>query len=190
MTTHDDPIFDAWWIECPAGESRESAAGSEGHVEPDLRDASGASRTFRWGPSGFPGRRSPRQREAPATPSFPTVHQSILHEVALPRLRAFSLRMEAAGHETTIDARLGEDPACLRMRLRPALGPFDVPEGAGSVLEFVLDADPSDSATARIWLDAFDTAPAESIRPPGGAVTEAWVDHVVLDFVRRALAQH
>jgi len=95
--------------------------------------------------------------------------------------------MDAAGHETIIDARLGERPACLRMRLRPALGPFDVPVGAGAVLEFVLDSEPSDSATARVWLDALDTAPTESLRPPGGEVTAAWVDHVVLDFVRRAL---
>lgn len=213
MATRDDPIFDAWWLDCPAGSASSEASQPAanvaeqpavrvedkvaGEVGEPLAVQSGErpaidveeSRPFRWGPAGFPSRRPQPARTAPAVaPQAATpIRESILHEVALPRLRSFAQRMDAAGHETIIDARLGERPACLRMRLRPALGPFDVPVGAGAVLEFVLDSEPSDSATARVWLDALDTAPTESLRPPGGDVTAAWVDHVVLDFVRRAL---
>lgn len=196
MTKQDDPIFDAWWLERPVGASAHPNVehSARPNVEPSARPnvepevpSDPVRSAFRWDPAGFPIRRSVPAPRPPAPDAERAVHQSLLHEIALPRLRAFSVRLEAAGHETTIDARLGERPACIRLRLKPALGPFDVSRGAGSVLEFVMDAEPSESATARVWLDTFDTSPAESLRPPGGLVTEAWVDHVVLDFVRRSL---
>lgn len=200
MSTREYPIFDAWWIRCPAAPAPESAelhgheavssSLDEGQLPaPEVSKPEVASNEspFRWGPAGFPSRRPRPARPAAPFVDRPAVHESIVHEVALPRLRAFGRRLEAAGHETTIDARLGESPACVRLRLRPSIGPFDAPAGAGSVLEFVLDSDPLDSVTARVWLDAFDTGPTESLRPPGGVVTEQWVDHVVVDFVGRAL---
>lgn len=201
MSTREYPIFDAWWIRCPAASSAESVeipdtlAPAVDEQRPSPPAASkpedpSAEAPFRWGPAGFPSRRPRATRPAAPLLGTPTVHESIVHEVALPRLRAFARRLDAAGHETTVDARLGERPACVRLRLRPLLGPFDSPAGAGSVLEFVVDADTSDSVAARVWLDAFDTAPTESLRPPGGVVTEEWVDHVVVDFVGRALNSH
>lgn len=90
-----------------------------------------------------------------------------------------------ARHRTLLDDRLEATEPCIRFRLIPRYGPFDDrPKVAGSVLELMV----SDSVvTARIWLDPLADEPTKEIDVDPSALSEAWIEGILVDFVSKSL---
>ena len=137
-------------------------------------------------PKRGPGPRPDGRRRAVSTDSSDAASQ--LRSLLVPRIVSLSGRLSAARHGTTVDDRLAQHPPSLRFRIEPWHGPFD-PEGVrrGAVLEVVLEGGLGGSVAAHFWLDPLSATPTERRGVPAHEVTGAWLDTVLLDFVRKAL---
>ncbi|MGE0159647.1 MAG: hypothetical protein AB7T31_09550 [Gemmatimonadales bacterium] len=84
---------------------------------------------------------------------------------------------------------LGEDPALIRLELRPWKGPFDhAPGGPFSTMEIELEEGDAASVAFRMWIDPTVT-PSEEARLLAIKVGAAWIEESALRFVERVLAR-
>jgi hypothetical protein len=110
-----------------------------------------------------------------------------LRALFVPRIEALSQRLVIARHRTTLDDRLGESPPALRFRVEPWHGPFDDPEGRrGAVLEILADGPRPRTVAGRLWFDPLSKTPSEQREVAADALTDAWIDELLLDFVGKA----
>lgn len=128
-----------------------------------------------------PGRRpSRRSTDGPG-------EASPLRSLLIPRLERLGRRLAAERHGTTVDERLGSDPPSVRFRIDPRPGPFDLDERRGAVLEVVQEGGPDGVVAGRFWLDPTSGGPTERRGVPAGEADGAWLDSLLIDFVRKAL---
>lgn len=159
----------------------------EGRAQPDALDdllatAPGGSR-----------KRAPAAEERDAEPDAveaPPGTAGFLRALVMPRIEALSHRLVVAHHGTALDDRLDESEPVLRFRIEPWSGPFDeAEERHGAVLEIVTDGPRARWITGRLWLDPTSHAPSELVEVAVAALTEEWIERLLLDFVEKALSQ-
>ena len=170
----DDPIFDPWSISEPGGE------------------ATPTERTPRWR-SAARAERVATNRPAPPQLTGVQGHAlsgdvGPLRALLMPRLTRLVHRLEMARHSTKVDDRLDQPKPSLRLRMRPWQAPLaNRTEGAGAVLEILLDQGPAPTVTGQFWIDSPSAAPTHLARIDATRLTGDWVDRLLLDFVERAL---
>jgi len=111
-----------------------------------------------------------------------------LRMVGTDRIEAIRRRLEAGHHEARFQDLLDEPPRLLRFELKPWPGPF---HSGGprrhAMLEIGAGAGSDGLVTAWYWMDGLDEAPHGTATVPSGELTAAWIEAVVLEFVRKAL---
>jgi hypothetical protein len=127
-------------------------------------------------------------------PDFGAGVAHVVRALAAPRLEAISRRLAVARHATAIQDLLDGAPRLLRFELTPWAGPFagsgpgpQRPKGP-AMLEIGLGTAADDVVTAWYWLDR-NESPDQVVSVPTATLSASWIDRVVLDFVRKALAR-
>jgi hypothetical protein len=105
----------------------------------------------------------------------------------MPRLERLSQRLAVGRHDTTLDARLDQEPPSVRFRIEPRRGPFDFDAAHGVVLEVVQEGGRDGIVAGKLWLDPTSSGPTERRGVHVDEATGTWLDGLLLDFVRKAL---
>jgi hypothetical protein len=110
--------------------------------------------------------------------------------MAVPRLEEAARRLQIARHEASVDDQLEATPPTLRFSLRPWRGPWTdelSPPRGTLVLSLEGSEASEDVVSVRFWLDPEADEPTDEMRVPPARVNAAWLERLVLDFVRRLL---
>ena len=177
MAAWHGPIFDPWAVE-DSDESVESLQAVEGSgVEPALESVVQESDSE----SSFESAAESGDSRVEAVDRLRAVATSCFHAV--------SQRLRMAGHETALEDRLDEPSRLLRFEVSPRGGPLGRAPPGSAMLEIGLGPGSGDVVTAWYWLDRTSEAPERTTSVALDGLGAAWVEHVILDFVGKALAR-